>query len=362
MTTNPNNELPEEYFLGQEYLNNMQLIDIAVMIEVMYKTSVDNFFFKYPYYNKELAVSWTQKGGLVQILVEDLQIPKSLVDDLKNNKGGQYIISVINKLFPKINNKLREQKYKTGNILISNISYLDVQKITLIYYEEKKRWQNIIVPWTFFPKIFPPLQNFPWKIYPPLYIRDYIDAMEMYIKYNFDECIRKIITSLESCFAYYRLKASKGWISRIIPYNLDRLIYYRGRIPRLIKKYITQPVIQKNILFIYNLRNKIVHESFSLKYDQGWICKKAIGTMSYIFQHPFMKSGEKEYIFSLVMQFLLITQEIEGLDLEGMRLWHEKFESLSEKQKEKFAIRTPKDLDNFMFSGLEITEEEKRKY
>ena len=135
MTTNPNNELPEEYFLGQEYLNNMQLIDIAVMIEVMYKTSVDNFFFKYPYYNKELAVSWTQKGGLVQILVEDLQIPKSLVDDLKNNKGGQYIISVINKLFPKINNKLREQKYKTGNILISNISYLDVQKITLIYYE-----------------------------------------------------------------------------------------------------------------------------------------------------------------------------------------------------------------------------------
>jgi hypothetical protein len=361
MNTKQNNNLPKEYFLGQEYFNDIDFIDIAIKVEILYKTLVDNFFFKYPYSDKELAISWTQKNAMVQILIEDVRIPCSLLNDLKTNKSGQYILAFINKILPEVNNELRRQKYRTGNILISNISFLDIQKITLIYFEEKKGWQNIIIPWTFFPKQFPPLQKFPWQEYPPIYIRDYIDAMEMYIKYDFDECIRKIITSLEGCFRYYKLKVTKNWIIRIFPSVFDHLMYPKGRIIKLITKYITQPVIQRNMIFIYNLRNKIVHEGFSLKPEQGWICKKAIGTMSYVFQHFFIKPEEKEYIFSLVMQFLLITQEIRGIDLEEIRVSHKKIESLSEREKEKLVIKTPKDLDNFIFSGLEITEKEKRK-
>jgi len=341
-----------------EYFNDKQLIDVAIQIEFIYKTTIDNFVFKYLYHTKELAVSCVQVGGLIQLLIEDLQIPISLLEQFKKGEAIYYINSIINNILPLVSNKLKEQKYRKGNILIDRICFLDIQKITLIYLEEQGGWQTVIIPWTLFPKELPLLKDFFIGKTPPLYIRDYIDAMEMYIKYDFDGCIRKIITSLENCFSYYKLKVSKISFLQILPYKLDKLIYPRGRIPRLIKRYIVQSIVQKNILFIYKLRNKIIHEGFSLKYDQGWICKKAISTMSYIFQHPFMKVNEKEYIYLLVMHFLLITQEIQGVDLEENRLWWRKFEILSEKEKEKLVIKTPKDMDDFVFSGLEIRKKE----
>lgn len=329
-----------------EYLEDKTRIEVAIKLGVIYKSLVENFFIKYHYFNQVLFVTWTQNSALAQILIEDLKIPYKLFQDLKNKKREAiyYINAIIDKILPLINKELLFQKYKTGNILIFCVSFLDIQKITLIYHETKVGWQNIIIPWVFFPKHFPPLQNFSWQNNPPTYIRDYIDAMEMYLKYNFDECIRKIITSLETCFLYYKLKISKN----------DPMI-------QLIEKYITQPIIKENIIFIYNLRNKIVHEGFSLKSDQKWICKKAIGTMSYVLQHPFIKKEEIKYICLLVMQFLLIDQEMKGIDLEEMQLFYTEFNSLSEKEKEMLCIKTSKDLDDFVFSNLEITKAEKEK-
>ncbi|MDD5638776.1 MAG: hypothetical protein PHO28_02635 [Candidatus Pacebacteria bacterium] len=339
----------------QKYIDDKKFIEIAIEIELIYKTLIDNFFFHYKYHNREIVVSWNQTGGLVQLLIEDLQIPKSLLEDLKINKGSQYIISIINQVLPLVNNELDHQKYSKGNILIKRINFLDITKICLIYHEENKNWQNIIIPLIIFPKECSNLQRkyFQDKL-PPIYIRDYIDAMESFIKYNFNDCIRQIITSLEDCFCFYKLKVRK-W-----PLFIDLLINYRGRVPKIIRKYIKHSTIKNNLLFLYTLRNKIVHEGFIIKPEHGWICKKGIGTMSYVFQHPFINEIEKEYLLLLVNQFLLIINEINGLDLEDIKKWHQYFNELSEVEKDKFVIKSSEDLDKFMFSGLEITKKEKR--
>jgi hypothetical protein len=339
----------------QKYINDKEFIEIAIKIELIYKTLTDDFFFKYKYYDREIAISWTSKNELVQLLIEDLQIPKSLLRDLKIYKGSQYIISIVNQILPVVNNELDRQKYSKGNILIWRINFLDILKISLVYYEENKNWKNIIIPLPIFPKEFPPLQQkyFQDRL-PPIYIRDYIEAMESYIKYNFNDCIRQIITSLEDCLCFYKLKVRK------LPFFIDLLVNYKGRVPRLIEKYIQHQIVRKNLMFIYKLRNKIVHEGFIIKPEYGWICKKGIGTMSYVFQYPFINKTEKEYLFLLVNQFLLIVNEIGGLDLWSIKEWHQHFNKLSEAKKGEFVIKSSEDLDKYMFSGLEITQKEQK--
>jgi hypothetical protein len=340
----------------QKYIDEKKFIEIAIKVELIYKTLTDNFFFNYKYYDREIAISWNQKNELVQLLIEDLQIPKSLLEDLKLYKGSQYIMSIVNKVLPLVNNELDHQKYSKGNILIRRINFLDITKICLIYYEENKNWQNVIIPLIIFPKEFSNLQReyFQDRL-PPIYICDYIDAMESFIKYDFNNCIRQIITSLEDCCHFYKLKVQK------LPFFIDLLINYKGRIPKIIQKYIKNLTIKNNLLFLYSLRNKIVHKGFIIKPEHGWICKKGIGTMSYVFQNPFINEIEKEYLFLLVSQFLLIINEINGLDLEDIKKWHQYFNELSEVKKDKFVIKSSKDLDKFIFSGLEITKKEKKK-
>jgi len=156
-------------------------------------------------------------------------------------------------------------------------------------------------------------------------------------------------------FLFLQIKGKKA------PFLIDLLLNKKGRIPKLIKKYIKVPVIKNNLLFLYNLRNKIVHKGFTIKPEHGWICKKGIGTLSYVFQHPFIDNYSKEYLFLLTHQFLLITNEISGFDLIDILKWFEHFNQLPEFKKEKFVIKSKKDLDEFVFSNLEITKEEKQK-
>jgi hypothetical protein len=343
----------------QEYIDdikNKNLEEIAIQLDLIYKTLTDNFFFKYKYYENEINISWTPTVGKVQLLIEDLQIPKALFEDLKKGKGRIFIISIINQILPIVNNHLDYQKYNKGNILMKRVNFLDIFKITLIYHQENRGWQPIFIPLPIFPKEFPPLQQkYFQNELPPIYIRDYIDAMESYLNYNFSDCVRKIITSLENCFRFYKLKVKK------LPLFLDLLINRKHRIPRLISKYIQHPIIRKNLLFLYRVRNKIVHEGFIIKPEHGWFCKKGIGTLSYVFQESFISNKEKEYLWLLTNQFLLITNEISGFDLIDIAKWFEYFNQLSESEKEKFVIKSENDFNEFIFSNLEITEKEKHK-
>jgi len=67
--------------LYQEYIDdikNKNFEEIAIQLDLIYKTLTDNFFFKYKYYENEIYISWTPTAGKVQLLIEGLQIPKTL--------------------------------------------------------------------------------------------------------------------------------------------------------------------------------------------------------------------------------------------------------------------------------------------
>jgi len=195
----------------KRYILDKEITEVAIRIEIYYKTLTENFFFKYKYHDNEIIISWVfASNNLVQITIENLKIPKALLEDLKNDKGFHFIISIINQTLPAINNRLDYLKYNKGNILIKRISFLDFSKIQLIYHEKSGSQKEIIIPLPIFPKEFPPLQKKYFKEnLPPIYIRDYIDAMESYIKYDFNDCVRKLITSLENCFYFYKLRVKK---------------------------------------------------------------------------------------------------------------------------------------------------------
>lgn len=53
---------------------------------------------------------------------------------------------------------------------------------------------------------FPEVNKFKERL-DVIFVRDLIDAMTEYFYFNLDECVRKVITSLENYFIYYNLKA-----------------------------------------------------------------------------------------------------------------------------------------------------------
>jgi len=130
---------------------------------------------------------------------------------------------------------------------------------------------------------------------------------------------------LENYFIHYKLSApSKGesfLIKLVSCFNKEG----RTRFAKQVRKYITEAyyplkerdskILRDNILFVYKIRNLIVHNKLRLSTDNLMFCKKAIGTLLYIYQSQFTyKDGnKKDYIFrAFDMQFKIITDMVLG--------------------------------------------------
>ena len=91
-----------------------------------------------------------------------------------------------------------------------------------------------------------------------------------------------------------------------------------------------------------------------LKLDNLMFCKKAIGTLLYIYQSKFIyKDGKKDYIFAFDMQFKMIADMIIGLNLDH-------FEKAEKSTREPEIIRNGDELNRSMFASLKITDKQKK--
>ncbi|MFL0168153.1 hypothetical protein [Candidatus Clostridium helianthi] len=207
----------------------------------------------------------------------------------------------INRVLPYINNKVYELKYLDGHILIDTFSMLDIRKIEI---RRNRAEKGIVIEKPFSIPSFPPTKALA-KENDNIFIRDYIDSMTCYYKYNLDECIRKIITSLEN---YYSLNKIKGENSKInkkgtflakteeLLSNKDNFI-----LPENILK-----IAYNNIWILYKIRNKIVHDHYRLDYDDRWVCSRGINTLYNVFNNKINKEEMSRYIMTLNMQFGLL--------------------------------------------------------
>ena len=339
----------EGWYIGKKYVEDIETVE-SVFDIFFYSPAVINSFEFYIFGKK---IKGSCDNGFLHISFNQ-NISKLLAKDLQDNKSEQFVIGYIQKYLPYINNEILKQRYLFGHFLIKTYSSLDISKIIINLGENREK---IIVSWPQSITGFPPVMALA-SSEDEIYIRDFIDAGNAYLTGDYDGCIRKSITSIENAFAFYKLKGTKkenkhGFFSFFLPrkYKFDDIV-----MSNIYKEDIGHKVISENILFIYKIRNKIVHDKFKIKPENGWVCKKAIGTLNYIYQSLGNGGSKTKYIMLLFQQFLMLDKFTSGVNLEMAEAPNDT------KNSDYNFIKDENDLyklDNFVFNGLKISDKEK---
>jgi len=276
----------------------------------------------------------------IQKHFSDFRFGRKIDNEITKRNPSQYIVGFIKETLPQINTEISRQRYLEGHLILRNVSIFDVHDVFVV---ENKNISAVL-----WPLHLPNLEDIPSEV-GVVFVRDLIDAMTEYFYFNLDECIRKIITSLENYFLYYDLRP------KILP-------TLKSKFRRLVKDYIIEDlypykerdlkVLRGNVLFIYETRNKIVHDKLRLNSKNTMLCKKAIGTLLYIYQSKYTtEDGKRSHIFSLDMHFKMIADMMSpNLDM---------FEKAEKSMKEPEIIHNDDELNESMFRSLKIKESEK---
>jgi len=290
--------------LGDEYIEDKNRIYVTIVYFLNY--SVTNIHFKTHIDNNPITGGWDQNCNYFLIKYER-KISEKLFNNLIEALNGldiNFILGYFNAILPKINEEIFKLKYLSGHILCRPVSKFDVKQITIIK-EPTGEHVNIEGPANVNNSALPISLK---EENNHIFIRDYIDAMTSFLFQNYDDCIRKIITSLENFF----LQNNFG---KIFVMNLKKLT--SGDYSPLEWK-IYMPILYNNMLFIFKLRNKIIHESLRVNYDSSWfeICGKAIDTLQYLYQNSFNKDIGWKYFVAMSSQFhaLIDSSRIMNLD------------------------------------------------
>lgn len=346
-----------------EYYKDQNKVEILIKYSIKLPSRVDNFNIDdHPLHIRqnggEITINLHRK--ISQTLLDDIREffgafrnGKEVSNELAQKNPSRYIVGYISETLPIINKEILERKYKEGHVLLRTISQFDIYDVFIV--DDKKEYHAILWPLPI--PGFPEVNKFKNRL-DVVFVRDLIDAMTEYFYFNLDECVRKVITSLENYFIYYNLKAPAkiGFWSKLFGLR-------KSKFKKLVGEYITEKfygfkerdlkILRDNILFVYQIRNLIVHDKLRLKLDNLMFCKKAIGTLLYIYQSKFVyDDGKKDYIFAFDMQFKMIADMIIGLNLDH-------FEKAEKSTKQPEIIRNSDELNRSMFTSLKITNEQK---
>ncbi|OGH91563.1 MAG: hypothetical protein A2534_04465 [Candidatus Magasanikbacteria bacterium RIFOXYD2_FULL_39_9] len=354
-------------YVGQDYAEDKENVEVVIKYCVPSAVVFRNFDIDLPN-----NLHMRQSSGQLNISI-DRTISKKLYDDLtlmikdkpenvkvedaqKVAEATEFIIGYIRQTLPVINQEIIDRKYSEGHIFVRTFSIVDIFDVGIL--DKKLGWGGFaMLPW---PSPLPAftinkgLSDFGDAIF----VRDMIEAMTAFFYFNYDDCIRKIITSLENCFIMHYKLPSKKQRSFLYKLKFLRPFLRSPKILNLIDEYIIEDnydykeknlkILRQNIKYVYDMRNQIVHNE--LRCDPGLfgIYKKAIGTLYYIYQGFFIEEGKRAYIFSFQRQFLVIDENYSGLLV---------IKDIKDTGKEKI-ISTKEELDNAIFNNLEITKNE----
>lgn len=288
-------------------------------------------------YEKEISQSLLLD---LQKHFSDFRYKRKTDEEIIKRNPSQYIVGYIKETLPRINAEIGKKKYSEGHLILHNVSIFDVDHV---FVSDKK--ETCAILW---PLALPNLEDIPDHVN-VVFVRDLIDAMTEYFYYNLDECVRKVITSLENFFLYYKLEPTSPpppkskFIRQVNDFVVENLYPYKER---------DLKIVRENILFIYQLRNKIVHDELRLSPEKTMVCKKAIGTLLYIYQSKYTTDdGKRKHIFTLDGHFKMIADMMSpNLDL---------FERAEKSTKESEVIHNDDEMNESMFRSLEIKEYEK---
>lgn len=345
MPSAPN--LPDSYYIGQEFVEDPDTVTTTIQVLFYSPALIQPFDF----FAKKTKVSVGQKDGWL-VCSFPQEISKKLIADVEARKqrATQFIVGYVTRYLPRINYELLRLRYTSGHLLVRTYSTLDAYGIRII---PAGATMPVPVEWPPTVRAFPPASALAASN-DAVHIHDFIDATNAYFTGAYDDSIRKAITSVENAFRAYDLTApQRRWWQAI----LARLTGNRGSFRSIVNRRVRaddlgRTVIADNLIYLYGLRNKIVHEHFRLRPENGWICKKAIGTVQYLHQWLARDADTRSYVMRLAQQFLLLDTVASGQDLDRIAR-----RVRTEARSPLPTITTPRDVDKFMFEGLRITKE-----
>lgn len=360
--------------IGDEYIEDRNKIDVTIVYFLNY--NVTNITFKTELNNNTIAGGWGQNFNSF-IIKYERKISQKLFDNLTKNINHldvNLIVGYFNAILPKINEEIFKLKYLSGHILCRPASKFDVTQIVIIKnttdehvnIEGSYNIDNSAIPLSLKEE-----NNH-------IFIRDYIDAMTSFLFNNYDDCVRKMITSLENFFL-------QNGFGKNFVMNLKKLTS-GDYSPAGWKIYM--PILYDNMLFIFKIRNKMIHENLRVNYDAFWfeVCGKAIDTLQYLYQNLFNKDIGWEYFVRMSIQFHTLIdssrkmnldelEKMKAIDKKGIKTFDVPPESKREfTDEEKLKLKTTKEaidkygsisfvmqaeaqLDEVMFKGIIIPKE-----
>ena len=279
----------------------------------------------------------TDQDGCDFILGITKNISKKLFYSTSDNRMlEKFILGYISDIIPVLNEHLIKQKYQCGHLLIRTFSLLDIHELYILN-NESKEYTKLSWPMAFtnFPRTEEFAEESNYK-----FIRDLIEASTFYFYYNLDDCLRKIISSIEN---FFNLRNIKGGSFK------DRLsnCLKSGNHKKNWEPYLT--IFYKNIMFVYSIRNKIVHEKYRMDSNDSWLCKKGIGTLFYIYQSNLNDQNTKFYNYSLMKQFITLDSECMGFNFDTLE---------DDNNLGRTIVKTALEMEKVIFNSLEISEEE----
>ena len=326
-------ELPKSYYIGQEFIEDKEHLTVFIILNFHLSALIKPISFVY----KECKVTTDQKACDFIISIERNISKKLFYSVSKNHTSERFIIGYINEILPVLNEHLINQKYLCGHLLIRTFSPLDIHEIVIIN-KENRDFTRLSFPFsiTNFPRSEEFAEGSNFK-----FIRDLIESSTFYYYYNLDDCIRKIISSIENFFILRNITGKS----------------FKEKLLKCLKKehhiIVWEPYLKmffSNIMYVYKIRNNIVHDKFRMDYNDSWLCKKGIGTLFYIYQTNLNDKNTLRYNFSLMKQFNALDHECMGFSLDEFNDMHKKSGGS--------VINSPSDMDKFVFGGLEISKEE----
>lgn len=180
----------QEVFVGMDYINDKEKVPVFIK----FKFRAPAVFRSINFDEDNLHVRQLKNGEILCTLEKN--ISKKLFIDVCNfyespenvKKTNNFILGYVYKTLGIINDKIIEEKYKHGLFLVKPISIFDIYEIGVIDKNDKGGMA-----------IWPVPHNIKLDLLgDEIYNRDFVDAITSYLTFNYDDCIRKIITSLEN--------------------------------------------------------------------------------------------------------------------------------------------------------------------
>lgn len=358
-------EIPDSYYVGQEYVEDKSRSSMRFDVQLYSPAELLSFEFYY----KKLKITGVQNGRYLTVSFIE-KLPRKLIDDLAwgRKNAEQYVFGYIFIPLKRVNQEMLRQRYALGHFLVSTFSFFDIASIKLTNVDESPTDEVINVPW---PPIFsaPPHFHFSKAVEipePQIFLRDYIDAWNDYFRGDYDNCIRRLITSVENAFGFYGLNQKKKY-----PWwrFISRLRAKKSTFKQIIldlrrkSKFIGHEVVSENLLFMYRVRNKITHGSLRIHQENGWwFCGKGLETVQYLYQ--FLDGGGESspgaYAFRTYGFADFLNRETKGTTVEQAESQGKFMKDPSIKH-EDYIIRNDDDMNNFKFNGLHINNKEQSK-